>query len=109
VLDRSVSFPCLLRQVSRPLSRTRWNRARSDPDETKFATANFVAEELHGLSYVSAGNAELQRIGGQNEEYVEPALYQYLIHELVDNVPHDVKVEQECMREGSLTLRVCRG
>jgi acetoacetate decarboxylase len=31
------------------------------------------------------------------------------IHELVENVPHDVKVEQAWIGEGSLTLPVCRG
>lgn len=31
------------------------------------------------------------------------------IHELVENVPHDVKIEQAWLGEGSLTLPVCRG
>src|ERR1700756_2853008 len=31
------------------------------------------------------------------------------IHELVENVPHDVKVEQAWIGDGSLTLPVCRG
>ena len=31
------------------------------------------------------------------------------IHELVENVPHDVKVEQACVGEASLSLPVCRG
>ena len=31
------------------------------------------------------------------------------IHELVANVPHDVKIEQAWIGEGSLTLPVCRG
>ena len=31
------------------------------------------------------------------------------IHELVENVPHDVKIEQAWIGEGSLTLPVCRG
>jgi acetoacetate decarboxylase len=30
------------------------------------------------------------------------------IHELVENVPHDVKIEQAWIGEGSLTLPVCR-
>jgi acetoacetate decarboxylase len=31
------------------------------------------------------------------------------IHELVENIPHDVKLEQAWIGEGSLTLPVCRG
>jgi acetoacetate decarboxylase len=31
------------------------------------------------------------------------------VHELVENVPHDVKIEQAWVGEGSLTLPVCRG
>ncbi len=31
------------------------------------------------------------------------------LHELVENVPHDVKIEQAWIGEGSLTLPVCRG
>jgi acetoacetate decarboxylase len=31
------------------------------------------------------------------------------IHELVENIPHDVKIEQAWIGEGSLTLPVCRG
>jgi hypothetical protein len=31
------------------------------------------------------------------------------IHELVENVPHDVKIEQAWISEGSLTPPVCRG
>jgi acetoacetate decarboxylase len=31
------------------------------------------------------------------------------VHELVENVPHDVKIEQAWMGEGSLSLPVCRG
>ena len=31
------------------------------------------------------------------------------VHELVENVPHDVKIEQAWMGEGFLTLPVCRG
>jgi acetoacetate decarboxylase len=31
------------------------------------------------------------------------------IHEIVENVPHDVKIEQAWIGEGSLTLPVCRG
>jgi len=31
------------------------------------------------------------------------------IHELVENVPHDVKIEQAWAGEGTLTLPVCRG
>jgi hypothetical protein len=31
------------------------------------------------------------------------------VHELVENVPHDVKIEQAWIGEGSLTLPVCRG
>jgi acetoacetate decarboxylase len=31
------------------------------------------------------------------------------VHELVENVPHDVKIEQGWIGEGSLTLPVCRG
>ena len=31
------------------------------------------------------------------------------IHELVENVPHDVKVEQAWIGEASLSLPVCRG
>ncbi len=31
------------------------------------------------------------------------------VHELVENVPHDVKVEQAWMGDGSLTLPVCKG
>jgi len=31
------------------------------------------------------------------------------IHELVENVPHDVKIEQAWIGEGSLTLPVCKG
>jgi acetoacetate decarboxylase len=31
------------------------------------------------------------------------------IHQLVENVPHDVKIEQAWIGEGSLTLPVCRG
>jgi hypothetical protein len=31
------------------------------------------------------------------------------IHELVENVPHDVKIEQAWIGEGSLSLPVCRG
>ena len=30
------------------------------------------------------------------------------IHELVENVPHDVKVEQAWIGEGALTLPVCK-
>jgi len=30
------------------------------------------------------------------------------VHELVENVPHDVKIEQAWMGEGSLTLPICR-
>jgi acetoacetate decarboxylase len=38
------------------------------------------------------------------EKQDQPAL-----HELVENVPHDVKIEQAWIGEGSLTLPVCRG
>jgi acetoacetate decarboxylase len=31
------------------------------------------------------------------------------VHELVENVPHDVKIEQSWIGEGSLTLPMCRG
>jgi len=31
------------------------------------------------------------------------------VHELVENIPHDVKIEQAWIGEGSLTLPVCRG
>jgi len=31
------------------------------------------------------------------------------VHELVENVPHDVKIEQAWIGEGSLTLPVCKG
>jgi acetoacetate decarboxylase len=31
------------------------------------------------------------------------------VHELVENVPHDIKIEQAWIGEGSLTLLVCRG
>ena len=31
------------------------------------------------------------------------------IHELVENVPHDVKIEQAWIGEASLSLPVCRG
>jgi len=31
------------------------------------------------------------------------------VHELVENVPHDVKIEQAWIGQGSLTLPVCRG
>ena len=31
------------------------------------------------------------------------------LHELVENVPHDVKIEQAWIGEGSLTLPVCKG
>ena len=31
------------------------------------------------------------------------------IHELVENVPHDVKIEQGWIEETSLSLPVCRG
>ena len=31
------------------------------------------------------------------------------IHELVENVPHDVKVEQAWIGEGNLVLPVCKG
>ncbi len=31
------------------------------------------------------------------------------VHELVENVPHDVKIEQAWIGEGSLSLPVCRG
>ena len=31
------------------------------------------------------------------------------IHELVENVPHDLKIAQAWIGEGSLTLPVCRG
>jgi acetoacetate decarboxylase len=31
------------------------------------------------------------------------------VHELVENAPHDVKIEQAWIGEGSLTLPVCRG
>jgi hypothetical protein len=31
------------------------------------------------------------------------------VHELVENVPHDVKIEQAWVGEGSLTLPVCKG
>ena len=31
------------------------------------------------------------------------------LHELVENVPHDIKIEQAWIGEGSLTLPVCRG
>jgi acetoacetate decarboxylase len=31
------------------------------------------------------------------------------VHELVENVPHDVKIEQAWVGEGSLTLPICRG
>lgn len=31
------------------------------------------------------------------------------IHELVENVPHDVKIEQAWMGEGFLTLPICKG
>jgi acetoacetate decarboxylase len=31
------------------------------------------------------------------------------VHELVENVPHDVKIEQAWIGDGSLTLPVCRG
>jgi acetoacetate decarboxylase len=30
------------------------------------------------------------------------------VHELVENIPHDVKIEQAWMGEGSLTLPACR-
>src|ERR1700752_3968385 len=38
------------------------------------------------------------------DEQEKPAL-----HELVENVPHDMKIEQAWIGEGSLTLPVCRG
>ena len=31
------------------------------------------------------------------------------VHELVENVPHDVKIEQAWIGDGLLTLPVCRG
>jgi hypothetical protein len=31
------------------------------------------------------------------------------LHELVENVPHDLKIAQAWIGEGSLTLPVCRG
>jgi acetoacetate decarboxylase len=31
------------------------------------------------------------------------------LHELVENVPHDLKIEQAWIGEGSLTLPVCKG
>jgi Acetoacetate decarboxylase (ADC) len=31
------------------------------------------------------------------------------VHELVENIPHDVKIEQAWIGEGSLALPVCRG
>src|SRR5258708_32010840 len=31
------------------------------------------------------------------------------LHELVENVPHDVKIEQAWIGEGSLALPVCKG
>ena len=76
------------------------------------------------------------QFSGDNEEYLDPARYQYreffilvdalyagkpvaycpyifvdkpAIHELVENVPHSVKIEQAWRGEGSLTLPVCRG
>ncbi len=32
-----------------------------------------------------------------------------VVHELVENVPHDVRIEQAWIGEGSLRLPVCRG
>src|SRR4051794_21876654 len=32
-----------------------------------------------------------------------------VLHELVENVPHDLKIEQAWIGEGALTLPVCRG
>jgi acetoacetate decarboxylase len=31
------------------------------------------------------------------------------VHEIVENIPHDVKIEQAWVGEGSLTLPVCKG
>lgn len=31
------------------------------------------------------------------------------VHELVENVPHDMKIEQAWIGKGSLTLPICRG
>jgi hypothetical protein len=43
----SVSFLCLLRQVSSALSRNCRNELRRDVDEAWFVTANFMARQLH--------------------------------------------------------------
>ena len=49
--------------------------------------------------------ANTYRSGSNHEkESAKPA-----IHELVENVPHDVKVEQAWIGEASLSLPVCRG
>ena len=68
------------------------------------------------------------QFAGENEEYLDPALlnqrpivnllhYPQLasdkqdepaIHQLVENVPHHLKIEQAWTGEGSLTLPVCR-
>jgi hypothetical protein len=42
------------------------------------------------------------RLGADNQDL--PA-----VHELFENVPHDVKIEQVWIGEGSLTLPVCKG
>jgi hypothetical protein len=31
------------------------------------------------------------------------------IHELVENVPRDIKIEQACEGEGKLVLPICKG
>jgi hypothetical protein len=45
--DRSVSFLCLLRQVSSVLSRNCRNEPRREVDEAQLVAANFMAQQLH--------------------------------------------------------------
>ena len=40
---------------------------------------------------------------------VDDRLGRLAVHELVENVPHDVKIEQAWIGDGSFRLPVCRG
>jgi hypothetical protein len=62
--DRSVSFLCLLRQVSSVLSRICRNEPRRDHGEASFVAANFMAAELHGLSDVNTEIQDCSRVAG---------------------------------------------
>ena len=62
----------------------------------------FPAFALADSSALPLGQTLVQRLAAGKQD--KPA-----IHELVENVPSSVKIEQAWIGEGSLTLPVCRG